>query len=368
MKFRLIEEKTITVNDRDFNELKYYLNSKNINYKEVDDYRNRYYSNEQDPNESVKDKINWFSKAINEDPNKLQAFESKYKTSFNTLYKLCYNNNLSLKTAKNLLNIDKLNNESDSDITFKIKTIAFLSNESLKNKWVNESDKEAVQHFENLKNNILDLPSEQIQQELDWLEKRHNDEKDRIEQSNQPIERQELEKEYDLYKSGNKEIKNNKNTTYFNIRKDVGDKNAAGEKYQQVLKQRERSKLNKKDAREKATTDVKTRERLAKETEGERGKSILSKVLNKGREKKTLNRQDVYDYVKQLMDTDSPGKAGDAIAKMIDDGKFDNELDDVLNARYSSPIGNKTSDKLNDAIVKTINASLHKIANPDENK
>ena len=25
MKFRLIEEKTITVNDRDFNELKYYL-------------------------------------------------------------------------------------------------------------------------------------------------------------------------------------------------------------------------------------------------------------------------------------------------------------------------------------------------------
>ena len=366
MRFRLVEDKILTINDSDYaaNEydLKYFLDSKDVRYKIKDANTNQEISNRS----SVKnddDTDAYIDSFKTNSPKVMREFISKFNNNLahaytddnETLakvYDIFYHYNASdefssfiqengekfidklgsLKTFANLVSDNRFSeeslkylstddsffNEPDKDVTFKLKAIALLDNEDLRKKWFGEENK-------------LDT--------IDILGK--NGKFITAEEMNTLLTQQESE----AHKQGR--IKDDKS-------KEDPEKSSAKEK----------AKAYRQDVRQRKRIDSQEEQKVLNKTQGYTGRDILLKLLKKNGVKKP-DKQSIYDYTKSLVKESSMPAMSDSISKMIDNGDFDGELEKVLSQRYKSNLDKDSSNMFKHAIIKALNDGIDKVAHPE---
>ena len=366
MRFRLVEDKILTISDSDYatNEydLKYFLDSKGVKYKIKDADTNQEISNKSSV-ENDKDMDAYIDSFKTDDPKVMWEFISKFnnnlahayvndKKALSDIYDVFYHYNASdkfssfiqengkkfidkldsLKTFANLVGGDRFSekslkhlsaddgffNESDEDVTFKLKAIALLDDEDLRNKWFGKENE--LDTIDILGRNGKFITAEEMNTML-------------------------AEQESKAHKQGR--IKNDK-------------PNEDPKK----LAAKEKAKAYRQDARQRKKIDSQEEQKVLNKTQGYTGKDILLKLLKKNGVKKP-DKQSIYDYTKSLVKESSMPAMSDSISKMIDNGDFDDELEKVLSQRYKSNLDKDSSNLFKHAVIKALNDGIDKVAHPE---
>lgn len=134
------------------------------------------------------------------------------------------------------------------------------------------------------------------------------------------------------------------------------------EKKLRAMQDRHDNKVNNDEKRER---DAKAQEK-EKELETNKGptgaKILASKFKDDGKE---LNMQSFRDYAKTLVPTNDK-QVAQSMAKIIDNGDINIELRDLAETRYKSSLSEDPIDILNDKIKELLNKTMKKIAKDGE--
>lgn len=375
MRFRLVEDKSLVVNDKDYeiNELgiKQFFDRNGIKYKVKDtkNHYNDYVEPAEDEAEAAADTI--LNNAHNEEnPKEQRRYIAKYDKqlakqipdenlksiydiivdySGNEQFVKFLNTNGSQFTDKpqslkaiagvidknmslpldDVLKDNDFFNDTDANISFKLKAIALMSNEQTRSEWTTRGETQNVLKDENGQW----LSANKMTRMLKTIESKKHKQKGRSRarvKAREEAEKQQIE----------------------------ADKKQADKEKQKAYRQ---------EVKQHKKIDSQEEQKLLNKTQGYTGRDILLKLLKKNGVKKP-DKQSIYDYTKQLIKQSSMPSMGDSIIKLIDNGDFDNELESVLSQRYKSNLDKDSSKMLNRAIVKALNRGIDKTANPDESK
>lgn len=381
MQFRLVEDKTLTMSDKDYKyneyDIKQFLDRNNINYKIKDTNDRRTYNNYSDLddddseyaettlkkahnvidpqsqkdyiasfNPSLADKLNYNDKTSYYNSSHIyktivdfignEKFEKFIKThgevfadkpqSLRAIASILDNMALPINS---IMSDTKFFRDSDDNIVFKIKSIALLSNKETRDTWATGGENQDI-----LKNSDGQwLSADDMRQKLGEIES------NKVSQMRQQKEEQEkIEQEQQAQLEADKK---------------QADK--------------EKRKAYRQDAKQRKKIDSQEEQKLLNKTHGYTGKDLLTKILKKSGIKKP-DKQSIYDYAKSLIKKTSIPSMSSSINKLIDNGDFDDEFEEVLSRRYKSNLDKDSSNMLDRAIVKALNSGLDKTANPDESR
>ena len=327
MRFLLVEDKQITISDKDYENVKKFLDQNNIKYNNKDISYDR---NEISDNRtySLRDGERVLKILSKKNPNITSQYlnvlrsitpnHSHYKNYMNylnnlkvklngqetieTIFKLKLNDKLT--GQENWLNDPSLYSETDKDNATKIKVLAFINDPATKSKYIGTPP--TVAWFKDKNKNFID--AEHFKQKLREWENR----------------------------SGRKEEE---------IRtKEEQEKQAQAEQEKQ---EKELAKA-KEEQEKKRQQEIENQAPATPETGG----NILKRALNK----QNLDAKSVRDYVKKLI----PENDGliEPLQSSIEAGDLDDTIDEILGKKYSSSMGRNKIDLLNQALLKAAKSSL----------
>ena len=303
MRFLLVEDKQITISDKDYENVKKFLDQNNIKYnnKDISYDRNEINNNR---TYSLRDGERVLKILSKKNPNITSQYlnvlrsitpnHSHYKNYMNylnnlkvklngqetieTIFKLILNDKLT--GQENWLNDPSLYSETDKDNATKIKVLAFINDPATKSKYIGTPP--TVAWFKDKNKNFVD--AEHFKQKLSEWE------------------------------------------------------NRSGRKEEEIRTKEEQEKQEQNQA---SNID-------------ETGENILKRTLNV----QNLDTKSVRDNVKSIIPNDN--NMSKVLEASIDAGDLDDEIDSILSKKYSSSMGRSKTELINRALLNACQTALNK--------